>query len=205
MLDRHVVPILKAPLRRIAVQLHKFDVTADAVTMVGFVVGMLAVAALAWGFFTIALLLLLLSRIADGVDGEMARLTEATDAGAFLDIVLDFVFYAMFPLGFALYNPDENALAAALLVASFVGTGASFLAFDSFAQRRTFKHPNFSYKGFYYLNGLAEGTETIITFVLMCLFPEYFVVIASVFALVCVVTAINRIVFSYTTLRNTGL
>jgi len=185
MLDRHIVPILKAPLRRLAVQLHNAGVKADVVTVIGFVLGLAAVAALVFGFFIVALMLLLLNRLADGLDGEMA--------------------YAIFPIGFALYDPSANALAAALLVASFVGTGASFLAFDSFAQRRSIDHPDFAYKGFYYLNGLAEGTETIIVFVLMCLFPQHFVTIAALFALLCVITAVNRVVFSYMTLRKIGV
>jgi len=202
MLDRFIVPILKAPLKRVALQCVHKGFSADKVTVVGFAIGLLAVAALAAGYFLIALALLFFNRLADGVDGEIARQNGSTDAGAFLDIILDFIFYAMFPLGFALYNPSENALAAAVLIASFVGTGASFLAFDSFAQRRKIEHPEFGYKGLYYLNGLAEGTETIIAFVLMCLLPQHFVLIASLFALVCAVTAINRVVFSYKTLRN---
>ena len=88
-----------------------------------------------------------------------------------------------------------------MLIASFVGTGASFLAFDSFARNRNIDHPDFGYKGFYYINGLAEGTETIFAFVLMCLLPQHFSLIAIVFAIVCVITAINRVIFSYVTLR----
>lgn len=91
---------------------------------------------------------------------------------------------------------------AAILVASFIGTGVSFLAFDSFAKQRQMDHPEFGYKGFYYLNGLAEGTETILFFVLMCLFPGYFYILASVFAFVCVLTAINRVWFGFKTLAN---
>jgi len=201
MLDRFVIPKLKPPLRRIATQCQQRGIKADKVTVVGFGIGVLSVFALATGYFLVALVLLFLNRLADGIDGELARLKGGTDAGAFLDIVLDFIFYAIFPIGFALYNPSENALAAAILVASFVGTGASFLAFDSFAQRKKIEHPDFAYKGLYYLNGLAEGTETILTFALMCLLPQHFVLIASLFALVCVITAINRVVFSYQTLR----
>jgi len=201
MLDRYLVPILKSPLKRAAGVFRRQGISADTVTVVGFAIGLASVMALAMGFFLIALVGLALNRLADGIDGELARQSGSTDAGAFLDIVLDFIFYAMFPVGFALYDPSENALAAAVLIASFVGTGASFLAFDSFAQRLKIEHPDFSYKGLYYLNGLAEGTETIIVFVLMCLMPASFSIIALVFGLVCVVTAINRVVFSYKTLR----
>ncbi len=205
MLDRYVVPKLKAPLQRVAVRVQEWGMNADQVTVVGFLIGVLALAGVATGHFLIALFLLFLNRLADGIDGEMARQSGSTDAGAYLDIVLDFIFYAIFPLGFALYDPGTNALAAAVLIASFVATGASFLAFDTFARGREIDHPDFAYKGFYYINGLAEGTETIIAFVMMCIWPQHFVLIAGVFALICVVTAINRVVFSYMTLRGTSL
>lgn len=201
MLDRYIVPKIKQPLRAVATVLHSANIRADAVTTIGFGLGLLCVLSLAFGQFYIAFVLLCLNRLADGVDGELARLSGGTDAGAFLDIVLDFIFYALFPLGFALYNPGENAVWAALLIASFVGTGASFLAFDTFARQQSISHPDFGYKGFYYLNGLAEGTETIAVFALMCWLPQHFALIAGVFTAVCVLTAINRVVFGYLTLR----
>jgi len=168
--------------------------TADRVTVVGFVFGLLCVFALALGHTNIALLFLLLNRLADGIDGELARSQTPTDAGGFLDISLDFIFYAIFPLGFAIADPANNALPAAVLIASFVGTGASFLAFSSMASKHEISHPEFGYKGLYYLDGLAEGTETVICFALMCLMPSYFVLISWVFAFICLITAVNRVV-----------
>ena len=202
MLDRYVVPVLKPPLERLASALDKRGITADQVTLCGFFVGVLSVILVAAGQFYAALVCLLLNRLADGVDGELARQQQATDAGGFLDITLDFIFYAMFPLGFALFDPAENALIGAILIASFVATGASFLAFSSMAEKRQIQHPDFAYKGFYYLNGLAEGTETVVCFALMCLFSDYFAQIAAVFAFVCVLTAVNRVVFGYRTLKS---
>lgn len=201
MLDRHVVPHLRKPLGWGAEQLQHRNITANSVTVAGFVVGVTAVAALAFEAYTLALLLLLCNRLADGLDGELARRTQSSDGGAFLDITLDFIFYAVFPLGFALADPASNALPAAILVASFVGTGASFLAFSSLAQKRGIEHPDFAYKGLYYLNGLAEGTETILCFALMCLLPDHFALLAYGFAIICVITAVNRVVFGYLTLR----
>lgn len=201
MLDRYVVPIIKPPLRQCAEVLHRKGLTADQVSVAGFAVGILAVIMVASGFYTVALVLLLLNRLADGVDGELARLTQSTDAGGFLDITLDFIIYSLFPLGFAIANVENNALPSAILIASFVGTGASFLAFSSMAEKHAIQHPDFGYKSFYYLNGLAEGTETVICFALMCLFPAYFPLIAYVFAFICAVTTINRVVFGYRTLK----
>ncbi len=201
MLDKHVVPVIKPPLRAAAVWLHKKGIRADHVTTAGFVVGLIGVLMVAVSQPLAGLFALLLNRLADGIDGELARLHTPTDAGAFLDISLDFIFYAIFPVGFAIASPDTNALPAAVLVASFVGTGASFLAFSSMAGKRDIKHPEFGYKGLYYLDGLAEGTETIICFVVMCLLPGYFPVIAWIFAAICIVTAFNRVAFGYLTLK----
>ncbi|WP_435891264.1 CDP-alcohol phosphatidyltransferase family protein, partial [Klebsiella pneumoniae] len=38
----------------------------------------------------------------DGLDGALARRRGLTDAGGFLDIALDFLFYALVPFGFIL-------------------------------------------------------------------------------------------------------
>lgn len=149
------------------------------------------------------LILLLLNRLADGIDGELARLEEPTAAGGYLDITLDFIFYALFPLGFALAHPASNALPAAVLIASFVGTGASFLAFATQADKLSIVHRDFHYKGLYYLDGLAEGTETILCFALMCVMPHWFPTIAWLFAALCLITATNRVYSGYRTLRNT--
>lgn len=201
MLDKYIVPVLKKPLHLAATALHKQGIKADVVTVVGFVLGLACIPFIALGHPYLGLIFLLLNRIADGIDGELARLSAPSDAGGFLDITLDFIFYAVFPLGFALADPVQNALPAAFLIASFVGTGASFLAFSTLADKHSVVNPDFEYKSLYYLNGLAEGTETIVCFVLMCLFATYFAQIAWVFAFVCLITAANRVFFGYRTLR----
>ena len=205
MLDKYIVPAIKPALRKIAERLHERGWSADSMTVVGFVLGLFTVPFIAFELTGVALLLLVLNRLADGLDGELARLKAPTDAGGFLDITLDFFFYALFPIGFALADPATNALPAAVLILSFVGTGASFLAFAAQAQKQSIVSPNFAYKSLYYLNGLAEGTETILCFVLMCLFPDSFAVIAYCFAIVCLITAANRTVFGYRTLKQSNL
>jgi len=201
MLDKYVIPLIKPPLAKAAAVCHGRGWNADQVTLVGFCAGLFCVAALAMGAPLIALLFLLLNRLADGIDGELARKQKPTDAGGFLDISLDFIFYALFPVGFAIADPVSNALPAAVLIASFVGTGATFLAFSSMASKHQIAHPEFNYKGLYYLDGLAEGTETVLFFVVMCLLPGHFALLAWVFAFICAVTAINRVWFGYLTLR----
>ena len=174
MIDAKLLPLQRRLLRPMALGLVTFGVRADQVTITGFLLGIVALPLLASEQYIWALVFILLNRLLDGIDGEVARLTITTDRGAFLDIALDFVFYALIPLGFALANVTENALAAAVLLAAFVGTGSSFLAFSLMAEKRKLHAQKFPSKGLYYLGGLTEGAETIAVFVAFCLWPNLF-------------------------------
>jgi len=131
----------------------------------------------------------------------VARLTRPTDRGAFLDIALDFLFYASIPLAFAVADPTANALAAAVLLAAFVGTGSSFLAFAVLAERRGLTSDDYPQKGIYYLGGLTEATETLLCFVLMCLWPQHFALWAYGFAMLCLLTTVTRLFGGWRALR----
>lgn len=192
MIDRFLLPAQHRLLVRPARALAGRGVPADAVTVGGFLVGALALPALAFGQYGLALAFIVLNRLADGIDGEIARVNGPTDRGAFLDIALDFLFYALVPLGFALADPAVNALPAAVLLAAFIGTGSSFLAFSAAAARRGMSSARYPAKGLYYLGGLTEGTETIAAFVAFCLWPDRFPVLAAVFAALCLVTTFGR-------------
>ena len=192
MIDAALLPLLHRLYGRPARALVARGVSADMLTLAGFGVGVLALPALALGWFGVALILILLNRIADGLDGAVARVTGPTDRGAFLDIALDFKFYALVPLGFALADPTRNALAAAALVSAFIGTGTSFLAFASVAAKRGLTSEQYPKKGIFYLGGLTEGTETITVFVAMCLWPQAFWWLAWVYAAACLLTTVLR-------------
>jgi phosphatidylglycerophosphate synthase len=194
MLDRVALRMLRPGFERVARGLHRAGVRADAVTLIGFAVGMAAAVAIAIGHSLAGLVLLLASRVCDGLDGPLARQDAATDRGAFLDITLDFLFYASIPLAFAVADPGANALAAAVLLASFIGTATTFLAFAALAAQRGLHSASFPDKGLYYLGGLTEATETLACFALMCLWPAQFARFAWIFAALCAVTAVTRLV-----------
>jgi phosphatidylglycerophosphate synthase len=194
MFDRAFNAAVQRPLQRMAQVLQRHGWHADQVTWLGFAIGMLALPLIALGLPQWALLAMGLNRLADGLDGALARLTHPTDRGAFLDIALDFLFYASIPLGFALANPAHNALAASVLIYSFVGTASTFLAFAVLAAKRGISSSLYPAKGFYYLGGLTESVETIAVFVLMCLVPDWFAALAYGFAALCALTTVTRIV-----------
>jgi phosphatidylglycerophosphate synthase len=202
MLDRNINQSLQGPLKALARQLHRMGIQPDHLTWAGFAVGLLAVPLIATGHTHWALLAMALNRLADGLDGTLARLTTPTDRGAFLDIALDFLFYASIPLAFALANPADNALAAAVLLFGFMGTGSSFLAFAVLAAKRQLTNTQYPAKGFFYLGGLTEATETLAVFTLMCLRPDWFAPLAYGFAALCALTTVTRIAAGVTAFRN---
>jgi phosphatidylglycerophosphate synthase len=207
MLDRPALRLLQPLLHPLARGLHRVGLGADALTWSGFAIGLAGAMAIALSQPLLGLALILLSRLCDGLDGTLARLTQPTPRGAFLDITLDFLFYASIPLAFALADPPANALPAAVLLAAFIGTGSSFLAFAVLAERQGLHSEAYPQKGFYYLGGFTEATETLICFALMCLWPQHFAWWAYGFAVLCGLTVATRIaagwqVFHHTTPSN---
>ncbi len=193
MFDRYALELFGPLIERAARKVRERGFTADQVTLTGFGLGLISALCIAFGFYLFAILPLLAGRACDGVDGAVARADGATDRGAFLDIGLDFIFYGSIPLGFAIANSADNALAAATLLAAFVGTGSSFLAYAIIAEKRGLKNTAYPSKSIYYLGGLTEGTETIACFVAMCLWPQHFAAIAYFYAALCALTTATRL------------
>jgi phosphatidylglycerophosphate synthase len=186
MFDSHMRRLIDPPLDRIGRRLAGAGIAANTVTVAGFAVGLLAIPLLAAQWYGWALAAILLNRLADGLDGAVARHATLTDFGGYLDIVCDFIVYAGVAFGFALARP-ENALPAAFLILSFVGTGTTFLAFAILASEARGR------KSLYYLGGLTEGTETIAVFTAFCLFPSLFPALAYIFGALCWVTTAARV------------
>jgi phosphatidylglycerophosphate synthase len=166
---------------------------ADQVTLAGFGLGLVAAGLIAGGASGgMALLALLANRLADGLDGAVARARGKTDFGGFLDIVADFAFYGMVPFAFAV-RADGNALPAAFLLLSFYVNGASFLAFAVLAEKNGMTTQSRGDKSLYFTAGLMEGFETILILAAMCLWPGLFAPLAWAFGMLCLVTAAARV------------
>lgn len=192
MLDAPLRRLIEAPLQAAARPLARAGIGADAVTWAGFVLGLGAAAAIALGQPLLGLGLFLANRLADGLDGAIARRRGPTDLGGYLDIVLDFLVYNALAAGFGLADPAARPAALALML-SFAGTGTSFLAYAIIAAKRGRQTSARGSKSFYHLGGLAEGTETILFFVACCLLPRHFALLAWIFAGLCLLTTVGRV------------
>lgn len=191
MFDARLRPLIDPPLNRLGRVIARAGITANQVTLAGGAVGVAAGAAISMGAYGVGLALIIVSRVLDGLDGAVARATSTTDLGGYLDILVDFVFYVAVPIGFGFADP-ENAPYALLLVASFTLTGVSFLAFATIAAKRGLSTSAHGAKSFFYSTGIAEGTETIAVFILMCLAPGWFATIAVLYTGLCVLTVLQR-------------
>ncbi|MGB0732395.1 MAG: CDP-alcohol phosphatidyltransferase family protein [Pontibacterium sp.] len=202
MLDAKLTPLIKPVLKPIVVWLDKLGATPNQITLVGFVLGLGAVPMILLNLWGWALFFIALNRIFDGIDGALARYQQSsTSAGGYLDICLDFLFYAAIPMAFGLANPQVWGAPALVLLATFIGTGSSFLAFAIAAEKYQIDRPQFSNKSFYYMQGLTEGTETIAIFFAFCLLPNWFPVLAYGFAVACIITLSMRIYGGFWTLK----
>lgn len=189
MLDGWMRPWIDPPLNRAGRALAARGVQAQSVTLVGLAMGLAAASVIASGLpGWLALLPLLAGRVADGLDGAVARATQKTDFGGYLDIFCDFIVYGAVPLAFVLRDV-ESGTAGAFLLAAFYVNAASFLGFAILAEKRGLQTRAQGEKTLYYSAGLLEGTETILFFAVICLWPQVFVPLAWLFGALCLVTA----------------
>ncbi len=200
MLDHRINKIFHPIMNGLANHIPR-QISANTITLAGFAVGAMVVPLLWFKLYSSAMTVILVNRFFDGLDGAVARKCGTTNLGGYLDITCDFIFYSVVIMGFALAAPENNGLAAAFLIFSFIGTGSSFLAFSVAAEKQGISSDAHGLKGFYYLGGLTEGTETIMFFVIICTYPEFFPVLAVVFGSICWITVLGRFGSAFTMLR----
>ena len=194
MFDRQINKILKPTLYVLAKKILQFKIQANTVTFTGFFFGLCCFYFTVNGMFMFASIFLFLNRFCDGLDGALARLVGQTDIGAFYDIVLDFLFYSLFPLSFIILDLD-NAYSISFLLFSFVATQTSFLASAWIIEKNKLSISDGQKKSFFYAGGITEGFETIICFIMMIFLNEFVSYIAYIFGILCWITFITRVLF----------
>lgn len=194
MLDKVMRQLIDPPLNRIGQALAAKGASADAVTLVGLGLGLISALAIAVGLSGWPLLIpLLAGRVADGLDGAVSRATSKTDFGGYLDIACDFMFYGAIPFAFVIRDPAANGVAGAFLLFSYYVNGASFLGYAIIAEKRGMQTDAQGEKSLFYASGILEGTETIVFFSALCLWPQHFEPLAWAFGAACLITATLRI------------
>jgi phosphatidylglycerophosphate synthase len=189
MLDTFTRPLLTSPLESAARKVIDAGVSANQVTFMGFVVGLVGIFAIGFGAYGIGLALILFNRLLDGLDGAVARATVVTEFGRYFDNASNLIILSGFAFFFAMSQPDQ-AMGAAFLLFSIIALHASKSPVDTGEA-----------KPFYHLSSLAGGTEMIIFIVIVSLYPAAFAATAGVFGTICFITAIGRMLDSARNLR----
>ncbi len=177
--------------------LAKQGISANWVSIAGFAVGLLAINFLAMNMYAYALLCILVNRLFDSLDGEIARRSKITDFGIFLDASLDYVFYAGAIFGFALANPMQNAVAASFLLFGFTASACAMLAYAVIAYKNKVSSKVVLDKSPMYFGGFVQGFETFVAIVVMCLLPGWFMEIAIFLGTLCLIKAFGIMATAY--------
>lgn len=196
MLDQYIRSIIDPPLNRIGKKIAKLNISANTVTLVGFLCGLIAIALISITRYNLAVIFICLNRFCDGLDGAVARNTKLSDFGGFLDIVCDFIIYSGIVFAFGVANKSYLPYSA-FLVFSFIGPITSFLAFATIAAKKKVKTTKRGKKSFYYLGGICEGTETAIVLIISCLIPNIFGKICIVYGILCWLTTLERVYMAW--------
>ena len=201
MLDVRIRQVVAPVLDTAGRVLAERGVRPGVLTGVGWLLGVGACISAGFALWPVALGLWLANRLFDGLDGPVARARGATDVGGFLDVVADFSIYAGFVVGVAVAVPQARVACLVLLFAYYV-SGTALLAQSSLLERRRVIATCPDQRSLRFVGGLAEGAETIVVYVLFCLFPAMAAGIAWVFAGIVAITAAQRVVGGVHALRD---
>lgn len=114
------------------------NISPNTITVLAAVVGVAAAGAAATSWYGPALGLWLANRVLDGLDGLVARrCNRQSDFGGYLDIVLDFVVYALVPIGVYWGMPTHAAAVSLIfLLGSFYVNSASWIYLAALLEKR---------------------------------------------------------------------
>lgn len=177
--------------------LYQMGISANVVTVTGFVIGLLAINFLSLEKYGWALTCIIVNRLFDALDGAIAKRAQPTDFGVFLDAALDYMFYAGVIFGFALARPEANAIPAVFLLFAFTSAACALLAYAVIAYKNNTHEKLPLTQSPFYLGGFAQGSETLIALIVMCILPGLFLPMAIILGILSFVKALSVIVTAY--------
>ncbi len=193
MLDYKVRKVLDPKLDRVGKFFAHLGIPADFVTLLGWLFGVAAIIFVSQRFFWLSLIFWLINRVLDGLDGPIARSGNRSPIGGLLDLLADFSIYGGYLVGLAIAMPSQG-VALAVLFLSYYLSGMTLMAISSMKSESKAKTPG--KRTFYFANGLAEGTETIIAYSLICIIPWAANIILWVFSVMVFITFLQRAVIA---------
>ena len=174
-------------------------VPPTAVTLLALLWGLMCLAAIWWGAYGTAALFWALNRLADGLDGTLARAqNRQTDWGGYLDILTDYLIYGLVPVVLVAADPQEShwLFLAILLVSYYVNT-ASWMYLSAILEKR---NAGAAHRGeqttITMPPALIGGTETIAAYFVFLLWPAQLGWWMGIMAGLVFVAAVQRLVWA---------
>lgn len=192
MLDSLIRPHFVSPMNSMAGKILQSGLSANKLTLIGFLFGFSGCFLVGMHLYVPALLLLLIALLFDGLDGAVARVSGPTELGAYIDMMSGVALFAMFPFFFML-SETEHAMAAAILLFTFVLMGMANLSYDYFAMKKGAAPAK---------SAIVETSEIVIFMIASCLYPPGFSFFAAALALMSLAAAIIRIGLTIKLLKN---
>ena len=191
MIDKKINKFVDPYLSKISEILLKFDVSPNQITYCSLIFVPAITFLVAYEKTYYAIIFIMINRFFDGLDGNLARKKKPSKFGGYLDIIADYFFYVSVPLGFSLISNNNN-LPTIILLISYIINLASVLglaAINNFDENSLKKEK----KSFFYSGGLIEGTETILFYLLICVFPDKYIILTYFFSILVFFTALIRL------------
>lgn len=184
--DSFLAPLATGPLRRV----HPTCVSGVALG------SSIAAAVAAWqGAVVLSIVLWLLGRTLDGLDGAIARASgRQSDVGGLTDLLFDTVGYVAIPLGLAAGVDDRATwIATAVVLGSFYLNAVSFGHVAAVLEKRSLGASAMGEQTSTILpRSIVEGAETIVFFTFALAVPSWAWLVWSVMAAAVVVTIADR-------------
>ncbi|MGO1042745.1 CDP-alcohol phosphatidyltransferase family protein [Clostridioides difficile] len=186
MLDTHARKYVEPFISKGAKFFLKLKLTPNNVTIIALIVGISTSLFIYLDMRVLAIITLWVSGYLDAVDGDMARSSNKTSLfGTLMDITFDRIVEISMILVFGLKMIDVR-LNLMILLSSILMSMTIFLTVGALTDKKCMK-------SFYYQAGVAERSEGFILFTLMILFQSYIGMIANLFSIVVLFTAVQRL------------
>lgn len=192
MIDGLIRPHITPVMDKMSLKVSQSGLSANKLTLIGFAFGFAGCFLVGMQMYIVGLLLILLALFFDGLDGAVARATQSTELGTYLDMMSGVALFAMFPFFFML-SETEHSMAAGILLFSFLLMGMANLSYDYFAMKKGAAPAR---------SAIVETGEIVLFIILCCLFPAAFSFFAAALALMSLAAAIVRIGLTIKLLKN---
>jgi len=203
MIDKYLRPLKEKFLLPTAQIISKYF-TPNQITLIAFAFGLLSCVLIIFNHLYIALSFWLVNRIIDGLDGTVARISgRQTDWGGYLDIMLDFIIYALIPISFTIVSNSSffTFISLSIMLAVFYINSASWMYLSAVLEKQTAIKLEKELTSVSMPTGVIEGTETIFTYTLLFLFSEYLPYLFLTVSGLTFIGIIQRLIWGYKNLK----